>query len=63
MPRVKIGPAMRDRKSIDVEVARLRDLDVGALRARWHTTPPSPRPLQFRRALARSVAKAHMMLR
>jgi hypothetical protein len=37
MPRVKIGPAIPDRKTIDVEVARLRDLDVGELRARWHT--------------------------
>src|SRR5262249_27435017 len=28
MPRVKIGPAQPDRKTIDVEIARLRDLDV-----------------------------------
>src|SRR5262249_55777892 len=45
MPRVKIGPAQPDRKTIDVEIARLRDLDVGALRARWHTVfgrRPSP---------------------
>jgi hypothetical protein len=54
MPRVKIGPAQPDRKTIDVEIARLRDLDVGALRARWHTVfgrrPSShlPRHLLFR---------------
>jgi Protein of unknown function (DUF2924) len=54
MPRVKIGPAQPDRKTIDVEIARLRDLDVGALRARWHTvfgrlpSPNLPRHLLFR---------------
>jgi hypothetical protein len=54
MPRVKIGPAIPDRKTIDVEIARLRDLDVEALRARWHTVfrrPPRshlPRHLLFR---------------
>ena len=54
MPRVKIGPALPDRKSLDVEIARLRDLDVGELRARWHTvfrrkpTPRLPRHLMFR---------------
>jgi Protein of unknown function (DUF2924) len=37
MPRVKIGPAPPDRNTLDVEIARLRDLDVGALRQRWHT--------------------------
>jgi hypothetical protein len=37
MPRGKIGRAQPDRKTIDVEIARLRDLDVGALRGRWHT--------------------------
>ena len=29
MPRVKIGPAQPDRKTIDIEIARLRDLDLG----------------------------------
>jgi hypothetical protein len=54
MPRVKIGPALPDRQSIDIEIARLRDLDVGALRARWQTIfrrrAPShlPRHLLFR---------------
>jgi hypothetical protein len=54
MPRVKIGPAQPDRKMIDVEIARLRDFDVGALRARWHTvfgrrpSPHLPRHLLFR---------------
>jgi Protein of unknown function (DUF2924) len=54
MPRVKIGPALPDRKSLDVEIARLRDLDVGELRARWHNVfrrkppPHLPRHLLFR---------------
>ena len=54
MPRIKIGPAQPDRKMIDVEIARLRDLDVGTLRARWHTVfrrrppPHLPRHLLFR---------------
>jgi hypothetical protein len=40
--------------TIDVEIARLRDLDVGDLRARWHTvfgrrpSPHLPRHLLFR---------------
>src|SRR5262245_27362315 len=36
MPRVKIGPALPDRKTLDGEIARLRDLDVGELRSHWH---------------------------
>ena len=54
MPHTKIGPAQLDRKALDIEIARLRDLDVGALRARWHTVfgrrSPShlPRHLLFR---------------
>jgi hypothetical protein len=37
MARVKIGPAEPDRKTLDVEIARLRDLDIAALRNHWHT--------------------------
>jgi hypothetical protein len=54
MPRVRIGPVPPDPKTIDVEIARLRDLDVSALRARWHTafgrrpSPHLPRHLLFR---------------
>ena len=53
MARVKIGPALPDIKTLDVEIARLRDLDIRALQARWHTVfrrhPPSlPRHLLFR---------------
>ena len=54
MPRVKIGPALPDIKTLDVEIARLRDLDIRALQARWHTVfgrRPSahlPRHLLFR---------------
>jgi hypothetical protein len=37
VPRIRIGPALPDRKSLDAEVARLRDLGVSELRSRWHT--------------------------
>jgi hypothetical protein len=53
MPRGEIGRARPDRETIDVEIARLRELDVGALRARWHTVfgrrppPHLPRHLCF----------------
>ncbi len=54
MPRVRIGSALPDRKNIDAEIARLRDLDVKALRAQWHNvfgrpgSPHLPRHLLFR---------------
>jgi Protein of unknown function (DUF2924) len=54
MPRVRIGPALLDRKVIDVEIGRLRALDVVELRSRWQTVfgrrpPPAlPRHLLFR---------------
>ena len=54
MSRGKIGRAPSDRRAIDVEIARLRELDVAALRARRHTVfgrrSPShlPRHLLFR---------------
>ena len=54
MPRVVIGPALPDRASLDNEIARLRDLDVGELRSRWHNVfgrrphPHLPRHLLFR---------------
>jgi hypothetical protein len=54
MPRVKIAPVSPDRESIDVEIARLRDLDVAELRNCWHAAfrrpalPHLPRHLLFR---------------
>jgi hypothetical protein len=54
MPRVKVGRTPPDRKTLDVEIARLRDLDVGELRNCWRTVfrrrppPHLSRHLMFR---------------
>jgi hypothetical protein len=54
MPSVMIEMAAPDRKTLDNEIARLRGLGVGELRARWHTVfgrvapPHLPRHLLFR---------------
>jgi Protein of unknown function (DUF2924) len=54
MARQPIGPATPDRKSLDVEIARLRGVDVGALQSCWHSVfgrrAPAhlPRHLLFR---------------
>jgi hypothetical protein len=54
MVRVVIDPAVPDGDLLDNEIARLRGLDVGELRARWHTVfrrrapPHLPRHLLFR---------------
>jgi hypothetical protein len=53
MVRVVIDPAVPDGDLLDNEIARLRGLDVGELRARWHTAlgrrapPHLPRHLLF----------------
>ena len=65
MPRVKIGPELPDRKALEVEIARLRDLDVAELRTRWHAVfrqrppPHLPRHLLFR-ALAYRLQADHL---
>ena len=51
MPRVRIRSALPDVKSIDAEIARLRDLSVGELRARWHTMFKRRAPAQLPRHL------------
>src|SRR3981189_794338 len=54
MPRVKVGPARPDVSTLDVEIARLRDLNVASLQARSHNvlrrrpSPHLPRHLLFR---------------
>jgi hypothetical protein len=54
MSRVVIDAAVAGRELLDNEIARLRGLDVGELRARWHTVlrrrapPHLPRHLLFR---------------
>lgn len=54
MPRATARPVSPDRGKLDIEIARLRGLEVGELRARWHTVfrrrAPAhlPRHLLFR---------------
>jgi Protein of unknown function (DUF2924) len=54
MPRVKVGPALPDGSTLDVEIACLRDLDVATLQARLHNvrrrglSPHLPRHLLLR---------------
>ena len=57
MRRVRIGPAPPDCEALNVEIARLRDLDVKALRAQWHNVLGRPAPLHLsRHLLLRMVA-------
>ena len=51
MPRVRIGPAPPDREALDAEIARLRDLDIGGLRSRWHAVWGRPAPIHLPRHL------------
>jgi hypothetical protein len=54
MPRVKVGPGLPDKKTLDTEIAHLRGLDLRGLQVRWHNAfghrSPShlPRHLMFR---------------
>ena len=51
MPRVKIGPPLPDRATLDVEIARLRDLDVTELRRHWQAGFGRPAPPHLARHL------------
>lgn len=44
MPRVRIGSASPGHETIEVEIARLRDLEVSDLRSRWHAVWGRPAP-------------------
>jgi Protein of unknown function (DUF2924) len=57
MPRAKIGRVQQKREALDLEVAQLRDLDVGALQARWRTVfGKRPPPHLPRHLLLRTLA-------
>jgi hypothetical protein len=51
MPRVRIGPALPGREQLDVEITRLRDLNIGELRNRWHAVFGRPAPAHLPRHL------------
>jgi hypothetical protein len=54
MTHATIGPASPDGDKLDIEIARLRSLDVDALRAKWHTV--------FRRKAPPRLAR-HLLFR
>jgi hypothetical protein len=57
MPRVRVAPALPDRKTLDGEIARLRDLDVREFRSRWHNVfGRRPHPHLSRHLLFRVLA-------
>jgi hypothetical protein len=51
MPRVRIGSSLPNRGQLDVEVTRLRDLDVPELRNRWHAVLGRTAPAHLSRHL------------
>lgn len=51
MARVKIDLGPQDQKAGDVEIARMRDLDIGELRNHWHTVFRQRAPLHLPRQL------------
>jgi hypothetical protein len=57
MPRVRIAPALPDRTAFDVEIARLRNLNIVAPRSRWHSVlGRQPPPHLSRHLLFRILA-------
>ncbi len=55
MPRVKIAAEGQNPSSINVEIARLRGLDIKALRACWRTSFGRDAPLDLARHLLFSI--------
>lgn len=51
MARVKIDLGPQDQKTVDVEIARMRNLDIGELRNHWHTVFRHRAPLHLPRQL------------
>jgi hypothetical protein len=51
MPRVRIGSSLPNREQLDVEVTRLRDVDVPELRNRWHAVLGRTAPAHLSRHL------------
>jgi hypothetical protein len=57
MPRVKVGPGLSDVSTLDVEIARLRDLDIASLQARLRNVlRRAPSPHLSRHLLVRVLA-------
>ena len=52
MLRTKARPVPRDRETLDIEIARLRDLNVTGLQARWRTVFRRQAPSRLPRILA-----------
>ena len=61
MAHVKVGPAPPDRKTLDAEIAHLRDLGIGDLQVRWQNVfrqrPPPHLPRRLLRRDGASVVR------
>ncbi len=55
MARVTIGLGPQDEKAVDVEIARMRDLDISELRNHWHTMFRHRAPMHLPRQLVFSI--------
>jgi hypothetical protein len=60
MPRVAIDPAPLNRETLDVEISRLRGLDIVGLQARWHTVFRRRAPPHLARHLLFRVLAYHL---
>jgi hypothetical protein len=63
MPRVTVGPVLPDQQTLDGEITRLRGLDIGRLRAQWHTAFGRNAPAHLSRHLVFRILVYRLQVR